>query len=254
MLTGVLGFVLAGLASGVSAQGFDAKAVAIADQVMTAIGGKAAWDATRYLRFDFAVEAEGKQVVSRAHTWDKWSGRYRLEGKNKEGDPYLVLMNVNTKEGSAWKKGAKLEGADAKKELEQAYGTWVNDTYWLLMPYKMKDPGVTLALDGEEKTAAGTWDKVRLTFENVGLTPNDKYWAFVNRSTHLVDRWDFILKGGPGPAATYEWKGWQKHGKVMLANDRVNPKDGRRIHFPVLTVLESVPDAVFTSPEAPAPK
>ena len=31
-----------------------------------------------------------------------------------------------------------------------AYAIWVNDTYWLLMPYKMKDPGVTLAYDGEE--------------------------------------------------------------------------------------------------------
>ena len=55
-------------------------------------------------------------------------------------------MNVNTKEGSAWLKGKALEGEEQKKPLERAYGAWVNDTYWLLMPYKLRDPGVILRL------------------------------------------------------------------------------------------------------------
>jgi hypothetical protein len=86
------------------------KAVAIADRVMQALGGPEAWSGTRYLRFDFAVDHGGKTVASRAHTWDKWTGRYRLDAKTKEGDPYTVLMNINTKEGSAWLKGKGLTG------------------------------------------------------------------------------------------------------------------------------------------------
>jgi hypothetical protein len=226
----------------------DPKAVAIAEQVMEALGGRQAWDGTRYLRFDFAVEREGKLAVSRAHTWDKWTGRYRLEGKTKEGDPFLVLMNVNTKDGQGYRKGARLQGGEEKKLLEQGYGTWINDTYWLLMPYKMRDPGVVLGLDGEEKSGGAAWDKVVLTFENVGLTPKDKYWAYVNRATHLVDRWDYILEGGPGPAKTFHWKGWKKYGAILLAPDRVNPQDGTRIYFPVLDVPASVPDGAFTAP------
>jgi hypothetical protein len=34
----------------------------------------------------------------------------------------------------------------------------------------------------------------------------------------------------------------------MLADDRVNPNDGTRIHFPVLDVPDSVPGTVFTQP------
>src|SRR5215510_7472201 len=124
----------------------DPKAVAVADKVMDSLGGKDAWSKTHYLRFDFAVDREGKTLVRRAHTWDKWTGRYRLESKTKEGEPTIVLMNVNTKEGTAYKNGQKLEGEEAKKAVEDAYATWVNDTYWLLMPYKMKDPGVTLTM------------------------------------------------------------------------------------------------------------
>jgi hypothetical protein len=231
----------------------DPKAVAIADQVMEALGGKDAWNATRFLRFDFAVEQGGKTVMSRAHTWDKWTGRYRLDAKTKEGAPYTVLMNVNTKEGTAYLKGAKVEGEQAKKMVDDAYATWVNDTYWLLMPYKMKDPGVTLALAGEAKEGGATYDKLHLSFQGVGLTPKDQYWAYVNRDTHMMDKWEFVLQGQKSPAVPFAWKNWQRYGKVMLSNDKVSPKDGTRIFFPVLDAPASVPDGVFTSP-APVAK
>lgn len=227
----------------------NAKSMAIADQVLQALGGSDAWQQTRFLRFDFGVEAEGKLRPPRSHWWDKYTGRYRLEGKTPEGDPYLVLMNVNTKEGSAWLKGAKLEGEEAKKYLERAYGAWVNDTYWLLVPYKLKDGGVLLADGGEEKKGDDAWDKVVLTFDNVGLTPKDKYWLFVNRKTNLIDRWDFVLKGESVPPSTFEWKGWKRYGKIMLSPERVDPASGRKIVFPVLAAPETMPDSVFTSNE-----
>jgi hypothetical protein len=34
----------------------------------------------------------------------------------------------------------------------------------------------------------------------------------------------------------------------MLADDRVNTKDGTRIYFPVLETPQAVPEAVFTRP------
>jgi hypothetical protein len=221
------------------------KAIEIAGKTMEALGGETAWNNTHFLRFTFAVEREGKTLVSRDHTWDKWTGRYRLDGTNKEGQKFTVLMNVNTKEGRAQQEGKPVLGEDLKKLLESAYGTWVNDTYWLLMPYKMMDPGVVLAYDGEMKAEGGEWDKVRLTFEKVGLTPKDKYWAFVNRKTGLVDRWDFVLNGESKPPSSFTWDGWKKYGNVMLAPDRKS-KDGTRIYFPMLEVKDAVPDAAFT--------
>lgn len=225
----------------------DPKATAIAQQVIEALGGSDAWNATQYLRFDFAVDRGGKTVARRSHTWDKYTGRYRIEGKNKEGKSFLVLMNLNTKEGSAWLDGAPQTGEDLKKLLESGYGMWVNDTYWLLMPYKLGDAGVSLSLDGVEKGKDATWDKLLLTFDNVGLTPKDKYWAFVNRDTHLVDRWDFVLMGEKVQPSGFEWKGWKSYGRIKLADDRVS-KGGTRIYFPVLDVPQSVDDAVFSKP------
>jgi hypothetical protein len=223
----------------------DPKAIEIAGKVMTALGGEAAWNNTRYLRFTFAVDREGKTVASRDHVWDKWTGRYRLDDTDKEGKKFTALMNVNSKEGKVVKDGKPLEGAELKQALESAYGAWVNDTYWLLMPYKMMDPGVVLAHDGELKEGDAAWDKVRLSFEGVGLTPKDKYWAFVNRQTGLVDRWDFVLKGEKKAPSSFTWDGWKKYGNVMLAPEHKS-KDGTRIYFPVLEVPASLPDTTFS--------
>ncbi len=227
----------------------DPKAAAVADQVMAALGGEAAWKATRFLRFDFAVESEGKIVSSRSHYWDKWTGRYRVEGKDKQG-AYQVLMNLNSREGSAWRDGRPAEGDARKQLLEQGYGVWVNDTYWLLMPYKLRDPGVSLELEGETREGDAAYDRLLLSFDNVGLTPKDRYWIFVNRATHLVDRWDYILQDEKGPPTRWEWRGWKRFGGIQLAPERVNEKTKRRILFPVLDVPAAIVDTVFTSPEA----
>ncbi len=239
-----------GLPPGAGAQttASDPKATAVADRVMTALGGHKAWEGTRFLRFDFAVDREGKALFSRAHTWDKWNGRYRLEGKTEKGDPLVVLMNLNTKDGDAWINGKKLEGAEEKSQLDGAFGAWTNDTYWLLMPYKLKDAGCKLALAGEEKKEGKVWDKLLLTFDNVGLTPKDKYWVYVNRETGLVDKWDFVLKGEKKPPSTFTWEGWKAYGKIQLPNDHVNAKDKVRIHHPVLDAPAVVADAIFTTP------
>jgi hypothetical protein len=219
---------------------------------MQALGGEEAWNATRYLRFDFAVERGGKTLMRRAHTWDKWTGRYRVESKDKDGRDVVIVMNLNTKQGSATADGVPVTGEELRRALVDGYAWWVNDTYWLLMPYKMRDPGVVLTYAGQEKKGGETWDTVRLTFEGVGLTPKDRYWVHVNAKTGLVDRWEFVLNGEKAAPTPFEWKGWRTYGAIRLADDRVNPKDGTRINFPVLETPAAVPDDVFAlTPKKP---
>jgi hypothetical protein len=232
-------------ASGSAGPSSDPKAIAVAERVMQALGGADAWNATRYLRFDFAVDRGGKTLMRRAHTWDKWSGRYRVEAKDKDGKDMVVTMNLNSKQGSATVGGTPLAGAALRKALDDAYAMWVNDSYWLLMPYKLRDPGVMLEYAGEQKKGSDTWDELALHFDNVGLTPKDRYWVFVNRATGLVDRWQFVLGGKKTPPEPFEWKGWRSYGRIKLADDRLSPKDGTRIYFPVLELPASVPDATF---------
>jgi len=218
----------------------DARAVAVAERVVEALGGTAAWEATRFVRFDFAGR--------RRHWWDRYDGRHRVEGTTQEGAPYVVLHNVQSREGRAWVGGQAVSGDRAKEMLENAYGAWVNDTYWLLMPFKMKDPGVILAYEGEEQVNGSTYDKVRLSFEGVGLTPQDRYWVYVDRTSGLVDRWAYVLQGQSPPPTTWIWKDWQSYGRLKLSPLRVNAENGRELRLDAIALPAAMPEAVFTDP------
>ena len=224
----------------------DPKAVAVADATLAAMGGQAAWDGTHYLRFTFAGR--------RTHFWDKWTGRHRLEGKTKENESYVVLDNVNTHQGTAYMGGKPVEGDKGAKMVENSYAAWVNDTYWLLMPYKLKDPGVNLSYVGEQQLDGKDYDEIGLTFGPVGLTPGDHYFAWFNRGTHLMDRWAYLLQDQPRDAAptVWLWQGWQRQGQIMLAPHRVSPDGQKKLELSVILVAASLPVAVFTSP-APVP-
>jgi hypothetical protein len=222
----------------------DPKAVAVADATLAAMGGQAAWDGTHFLRFTF--------VARRTHYWDRWTGRHRLEGTTKEKESYVVLDNITTHQGAAYIDGKPVEGEKGKKLVENSYGAWVNDTYWLLMPYKLKDPGVNLTYVGEQKVDGKDYDELSLTFGQVGLTPGDHYWAWFNRDTHLMDRWAYLLQDEPrdGAPTVWLWQGWQRYGKVMLAPHREQLDGKRKLELSDILVADAMPDAVFTSPAA----
>jgi hypothetical protein len=219
-------------AAGFDARGSDAKAVAIADEVMNALGGRKAWDGTRFLTWKF--------FGRRTHVWDKLTGDLRFEN----GDA-LVLMNLVTRKGRVWKSGQEVsDPAELAKALDETYGTWINDSYWMFMPYKMKDSGVTLKYVGKEATAAGApADVVELTFANVGRTPENKYHVYVDEKTRLVTQWDYYPKATDAePMFKLPWLDWERHGAILLSANR-----GERQHENV-GVLEGVPASVFQSP------
>src|SRR5574341_2122412 len=61
-------------APGFNLAGSDAKAIAIADEVMDKLGGRENWDKTRYVTWRF--------FGRRLHVWDKWTGNARVESGN----------------------------------------------------------------------------------------------------------------------------------------------------------------------------
>jgi hypothetical protein len=113
------------------------------------------------------------------------------------------------------------------------------------MPYKLKDSGVTLGYKGEGTLADGrAADVLQLTFEGVGVTPENKYDVYVSRDRHLVEQWSFYGKASdPEPRFTTPWGKWERHGQVLLSGDR-----GER-QLTDIRVFDDLPRPVFESPE-----
>lgn len=136
----------------------------VAMKVYEAYGGPEAWQQLRYLRFNFG----GAENPVR-HFWDRSTGDYRVEMPSGEDTTYVALFNVNTREGAVYLDGEELPAAQEEEMLNTAYRRFINDTYWLLMPVKLFDPGVNLSYVADSSNAER--DVLHLSFGEVGLTP-----------------------------------------------------------------------------------
>lgn len=225
----------------------DPAAARVADRLLAALGGEAAWNDTRFVRFGF--------FGRRQHLWDKWTGLHRVEGSNREGQRYVILQDTNRRTGRVWIDGVEASPEKTAEMLENGYGIWINDTYWLAMPFKLRDPGTQLVWEGEATDNGKTYDKLRLSFANVGLTPGDRYWLWINRETGLIDRWDYILEDMPqdGPPTTWDWVDWAPSGAVQFSSRRINRADQRELSLAPVAVLATVPEGVFTDPTVAFP-
>lgn len=227
--------------------GSDPKAVAIADQVMDALGGKAKWDALPGLRWTFGVQVGDTVKSSRRHAWNKATGQHRIDGVNRIGQTFTFIHTVgDTNSGMAWVNGNAIEGDSLHKLIKRAEALWINDTYWFLMPYKLRDPGVTLAMAGDTTIADATFDRLALSFGQVGMTPGDHYWVFVDRADHRVKHWDMVLEGDTPPPVRYTWGGWEQHDGLWFATEHL--RDSTNIFTNKVETVSSFTPGEFEKP------
>ena len=94
----------------------------------------------------------------------------------------------------------------------QAWKWFINDSYWLLAPAKLMDPGVHRRLDDQGRLV--------LTFGEVGLTPGDRYTLSVDRDTGRVTKWQYRLQSGREGA--FRWTDYRQFGPLELSTRRIS--------------------------------
>jgi len=191
----------------------DQAAMNIADEVMEAMGGRQAWDTTRFISWNF--------FGRRTHTWDKLEKRVRID---MPADTLSMIVNLETKGGSAKKAGKLVTDLEALTGiLDGGYKAWINDSYWLTMPFKLKDDGVTIKSVGQGQTTIGkAADLLELTFSGVGVTPHNKYIIYVDQESNLVTQWDFFPSVADTTARFQSpWPNYKKYGDLMLSGGQI---------------------------------
>jgi hypothetical protein len=179
----------------------------LADAVWQASGGEN-WPNVKAIDFTFAVEKGGKTLVSAAHHWDVVAQTDHVKWKGKD-------VTVN------------LADPGSSEEAKSAYARWVNDSYWLLAPLKLKDRGVNLAAEGKKEIDGAEREVLHVSFGQVGLTPNDQYRLYIDPATKLVASWDYMPE--PGKSVHGTWENYQKSGGLTLATD--HKMEGARIRM-----------------------
>jgi plastocyanin len=174
----------------------------MANDLWKASGGEN-WAKVKELNFTFVVEQEGKTLFSAQHAWNVSAGTDEVKWKDKQGKEHQVTAN--------------LTAPAPDDESKTAYARWVNDSYWLMAPLKIRDHGVKVEAGGTKDIKGVACETVRLKFDSVGLTPTDQYVFYIDPKTKLPVAWDYIPASGDGMQAT--WEKFQSFGGLTLATE-----------------------------------
>ena len=228
------------------------EAVALAEKVLAAHGGAAAWEKAKQIRWHQAIERDGKVVTSGQQAWDRWNGRHWLELDRDDGNNTGVMYEIYGDYASGYilsKSGSKqpVPPAEIRNAIVLARQAWQRDATILCAPFLLLEPGSKLELVGEIKDDAtgGVYTELKLTFDpkdtvRAGLTVH----LYADAATGLVGRID--LEVGADRFA-YTLSGFQNVGGLKLATERKNTGSGEAVKLKDIKV-GGVDDDLYMTP------
>ncbi len=212
----------------------DKKAADIVSTMIKAMGGYENWDQMKYASWTF--------FGARHLVWDKVGGRVRIESPR---DTMTYLVDLHNDSARILKNGEEVDDPEElEKYTKRGKGIWINDSYWLFMPFKLQDPGVTVNYAREDTMIGGVSSSVlALTFKGVGNTPNNKYEVYVDKADNLIKQWAFFKTADQEtPPRIWPWDNYQSYDGLMLSGERSDKSGPSNIR-----IYDNLDDKVFES-------
>lgn len=212
----------------------DPKAAKLVDNMMTAMGGNEKWEELSYISWTF--------FGARHLIWDKKHNRVRIESPR---DSSIYLVNLNDLSGKYAYDG--VEVTDMQKlnaKLKRGKNMWINDMYWLFMPFKLTDPGVNVKYIRNDTTLTGLEaDILELRFDNVGNSPNNKYQIYIDKQDQLIKQWNFYAEASQDTVSKiWPWDNYKSYNGLQLSAERSDKSGPSNVR-----VYDDLEDEVFTS-------
>ena len=224
--------------------GSDAKAIEIADATIAAIGGADAWAAVKQVRWEVRYTLDGQLKSWVRHSWDIWNGRHRCEladmstmtaatPENPSPDPpkfSVAMYDLFDHEGAGGHAtyGGKEVGSDSRMQIKKnCYALWRQHSYLLVLPHKLKDPGVKLEHAGQLKdvnvktgdtVCSPSCDSLKITFDPA--VGKDTWWLHVNSATKMPELIEKKMESGGRLA--YVLSDWTDVSGIKLAGKHQN--------------------------------
>ncbi|MCK0189338.1 hypothetical protein [Arenibacter sp. F20364] len=165
---------------------------ALAQKMLTALNYDA-YKETRFLEWSFANEKHH-------YRWDKQANTVNVRWNDVEVD-----LDLNSSSRSRVSKAkASIEGSEKQKLIKKATSFFNNDSFWLVAPFKVFDPGTERSIvslkDGTQE--------LLVTYTSGGDTPGDSYlWKLQPNGFPISFKmWVSIIPIGGIEASWDEWQ------------------------------------------------
>ncbi len=169
----------------------------LADEMLSVLN-KQAFDSLEYIEFTFRN--------SNYYQWDRANNNVMVKWLEEE-----VYLDLN-------------QSIDTYNLLEiKAYQKFINDSFWLIAPFKVRDEGVIRSTLQVENGRG-----LLVTYSSGGLTPGDSYlWIIDNRGFPIA--WRLWTSNIPIGGLELSWSGWVKMNEVWFSTSH----DGKMTTVPV---------------------
>lgn len=212
----------------------DKKALELADKLVDNLGGYDAWNNTRFVAWTF---------FGNYQIWDKKEGLFRQEKNNQ-----VAIMSLKKPLGSVFVDGVRIpDSLKTYQILGDVYTQWALNSYWLALPYKLKEKGAVLKYLGEDKTRDGrAADKIRYYLDTVGVMHHNMYDLWIDKKTGLLTQWAFYATPqDKEPGFVRRWTNYQDFKGIKLALDKGSEED--TVNITHVAVANSIPKELFLS-------
>ncbi|MFH6982597.1 hypothetical protein [Marinoscillum luteum] len=125
-------------------------------------------------------------------------------------DNMRVLLCTTTLDGSAFLDNEALSGSEKEKALYTAWDFFANDSFWLIAPFKVRDPGTERKVVETDRGLA-----LLVTYTSGGVTPGDSYLWILDENDRPI-AWKFWVQKIPIGGLETSWGDWQQYKGVWL--------------------------------------
>lgn len=179
----------------------------MAQRMMDACNAEA-WGETRFIKWTFA----GRN----SYVWDRSEGKFEYTSGDER-----VVMSTKTQDGLAFNSGESLNGGAKAEALESAWSNFCNDSFWLIAPLKVMDPGTTREVVETEEGKG-----LMVHYSSGGVTPGDSYLWYLGEDglPYAYRMWTQIL---PVPGMKSSWEEWKTihSGAKIATKHSMGPMD-----------------------------
>ncbi|TRZ45306.1 hypothetical protein [Robertkochia solimangrovi] len=140
------------------------------------------------------------QVFEHHYSWNKADNKASVKWKDNE----VILDLTNYSESVVFVDGIKKHTEPREELIKTAVEYYNNDSFWLVAPFKIYDPGTIRGIVNTDDGKKG----LLVTYTTGGSTPGDSYLWFLNEDGFPTNfkMWVSIIPLGGVNATWEDWK------------------------------------------------
>ncbi len=160
----------------------------LADKMLLAVN-KMAWDSIETITWSYPP--------GHNYTWFKTKDSVVVKWDN-----YSVFLNTKSIKGKV-QSNTSMTSEDSSEITQTAYEYFINDSFWLGAPFKVRDSGTKRGVvDYNGKEA------LLVTYTSGGVTPGDSYLWILDKD-YRPRAWKFWVGIIPVGGVEFTWEGWE---------------------------------------------